>query len=162
MSCFIMDEKALAALAIATGKLLNQGFNYFGFEAPRELYDALSDCKAGVYRDYKAPLIYAKLYALNAQAYAGRYRKDVDTTPPDVNFSGLDITCPPQSAENSFAGHPWPYQLAKLIDYYCYQVGEDATRGDDLTHTMAKFARAVYAFIVQHSAEYATSPWGTL
>ena len=162
MSCFIMNEKALAALAIATEKVMNQGFNYFGFEAPRELYNALSDCKAGVYRDYNAPLIYAKLYALNARAYAGRYREDVDTTPPDVNFSGLDITRPPQYAQNSFVVQPWHYRLAKLIDCYCYQVSEDATQGDDLAHAMTELARVVHAFIVQRSTDYIAAPWGTL
>ena len=162
MSCFIMNEKALAALAIATEKVMNQGFNYFGFEAPRELYNALSDCKAGVYRDYNAPLIYAKLYALNARAYAGRYRDDLDITAPDVNFSGLDITHPPQYAQNSFVVQPWHYRLAKLIDCYCYQVSEDATRRDDLARAMHDLSNTLRGFIVQRSADYMAAPWGKL
>ena len=162
MSCFIMNEKALAALAIATEKVMNQGFNYFGFEAPRELYNALSDCKAGVYRDYNAPLIYAKLYALNARAYAGRYREDADITPPDVDFSGVDVTHAPQYADHSYKVCPWHYQLAKLVDCYCYQTDEDATRGDELAKAMRELSNTLRGFIVQHSADYMAAPWGTL
>lgn len=162
MSCFIMNEKALAALAIATGKILNQGFNYFGFEAPHVLYDALNDCKADVYRDYNAPQIYAKLYALNAQAYAGRYREDADITPPDVDFSGVDVTHAPQYADNSFKVCPWHYQLAKLVDCYCYQTDEDATRGDELIRAMRELSNTLRGFIVQHSADYIAVPWGIL
>lgn len=159
MSCYIMEPRALAALAIATEQILNMGFNYFGFDAPRALFDALEDCEnpAGF---YDARAIYGRLYALNARAYRGRYRQEADTEPPEVDFSGLTIAQPPEWHDHHATIQPWHYRLLKLMDCYTYQVDEDATAGDPLTRAMVELSAALMRHIVRNTDEYATAPWG--
>ncbi len=83
MSCFIMSDQAHAATANALEYILNSGFNRFGFDAPDSLYKALSDCRDR-YGFYCSGLIFRRLYNLNSRAYAGRYKTDADTTPPEM------------------------------------------------------------------------------
>lgn len=71
MSCMIMDPEPLAAVANATGTLLESGFGYFGFDATDRIYEAFRDCGSRGF--YDAEKIYRKLYAANAAAYDGRY-----------------------------------------------------------------------------------------
>ena len=161
MSCFIMDLRALACMAEVIGRLLNVGYNSFGFEAPRELYDALNDCidTTGFYSER---LIYDRLYALNARAYAERYKKSEEATPPDIDFSGLDIwEHPDPNGRYGYVIKPWHYRLQKLIDYYNYQTDEGTARKDPLKIAMDKLARILCAFIVRNTAEYDAAPWGT-
>lgn len=83
MSCFIMSDQAHAATANALEYILNSGFNRFGFDAPDSLYKALNDCRDR-YGFYCSGLIFRRLYDLNSRAYAGRYKTDADTTPPEM------------------------------------------------------------------------------
>ena len=157
MSCFVMDARATAALALTVEEVLNMGFNYFGFDAPPALFEALEDCKdpAGF---YQAKPIFARLYALNIRAYAGRYHEEADTTPPDVDFTGLKISQPPEA--NTVK--PWHYRWLKLVDCYIYQVEEDATARDPLALAMQDLSRVLSRFIATNSDEYAAAPWGSL
>ena len=61
MSCFVMNNEPLAALANAVETRLNCDYNYWGFEAPASLYNALADCKTSC--TYFAKDIYRRLYA---------------------------------------------------------------------------------------------------
>ena len=119
MSCFIMSDQAHAATANTLEYILNSGFNRFGFDAPDSLYKALSDCRDR-YGFYCSGLIFRRLYDLNSRAYAGRYKTDADTTPPEMP------SVPPLVQEREREDQhekllPWHYKLAKLIDCEIYQ-----------------------------------------
>ena len=163
MSCFVMKSEALAAIANAVETRLNCGYNYWGFEAPDSLYNALRDCKRSC--TYFAEEIYRSLYAVNVQAYNGRYadhEEPEDEEAPAINVNDYIVHRPTEYREHSFAVLPWHYQLAKLIDCWLYQTAEDATYKDQLRLAMQEFRDGLYHFIVQHSPEYMDAPWGEL
>ena len=117
-----MSDQAHAATANTLEYILNSGFNRFGFDAPDSLYKALSDCRDR-YGFYCSGLIFRRLYDLNSRAYAGRYKTDADTTPPEMP------SVPPLVQEQEREDQhekllPWHYKLAKLIDCEIYQASE--------------------------------------
>lgn len=75
MSVLVMSEEAHATLAEVIRTVLDEGYNFFGFEAPQSLYDALDDCEFEDIRGcYSSAKIYRKLYTLNIKAYDNRYK----------------------------------------------------------------------------------------
>ncbi len=167
MSCFIMNSESLAALGSATAARLNLSYSFWGFEASRELYNALTDCRTCGH--YSERAVYDRLYALNVWAYCGRYDEPFNPeniTGPDVNMARYAIHRKPEyQANNSavnFAVQPWHYQLAQLLDCYIYQTAEDTTYNAPLRLALAKFRDDLYAFIVTHSPQYTALSWGRL
>lgn len=161
MSCFVMNPEPLAAIANAVEARLNCDYNYWGFEAPASLYDALRDCKTSC--TYFAEAIYRKLYAVNVRAYNGRYEsheEPVDEEAPTIDGNKYIVHRPPEYQEHSFAVRPWHFQLAKLLDCWLYQTLEDATYGNPLRLAMAEFRDGLYGFIVSHSPCYVENRWG--
>ena len=149
-----------AATANTLEYILNSGFNRFGFDAPDSLYKALSDCRDR-YGFYCSGLIFRRLYDLNSRAYAGRYKTDADTTPPEMP------SVPPLVQEREREDQhekllPWHYKLAKLIDCEIYQASEDATRKDPLLLALIDFSRVYTHFLVSNTADYNAAPWGTI
>lgn len=162
MSCFVMNPEPLAAIANAVETRLNCNYNYWGFEAPASLYDALRDCKTS--RTYFAEEIYKKLYAVNVRAYNGRYEGHAEPggeEAPTIDMSKYILHHPPEYCKNSFAVCLWHYQLAKLLDCWLYQTSEDATRADPLRLAMGEFRDSLYSFIVMHSPQYCDLSWST-
>ena len=163
MSCLIMDAGPLAAIANAVEMLLNCGYDYFGFDSPDSLLAAARDCRASTL--YSATMLYRKLYALNIAAYNGRYsthEQPADDEAPDVDLSKYRVHCPPEYADHHHAVRPWHFRLAKLLDFWIYQVSEDATRSDDFVVAMRDFRDCLFQFIVQRSSEYDRYGWGRL
>lgn len=158
MICLMMNEKALAAIALATENLLNMGYDAWGFDAPEILFEALRDCEneRGFFHTEK---IYEKLYVLNSRAYAGRYKEPVNIIPPEVDFSSLHLWKRPE-----YNGHyiikEWHYKLLKLLDCFNYQTAEQATSRDPLKKAMDELARVLSCFIARNSAAYEAAPWG--
>lgn len=104
MSCFVMNNETLAALANAVETRLNCDYNYWGFDAPASLYDALADCKTSC--TYYAEDIYRKLYALNVRAYNGRYanhEEPENEEAPIIDGSKYIVHHPPEYREHGFA-----------------------------------------------------------
>jgi len=158
-----MKSEAMAAIANAVEARIVYGYNYWGFEAPDSLYDALRDCMDP--STCFPEEIYRKLYAVNVRAYNGRYEsheEPADEEAPAINVKKYAIHRPAEYREHSFAIFPWHYQLAKLIDCWLYQTLEDATRADPLRLAMEEFRDGIYHFIVQHSPEYMDARWGDL
>ena len=127
---------------------------------PDSLYKALSDCRDR-YGFYCSGLIFRRLYDLNSRAYAGRYKTDADTTPPEMP------SVPPLVQEREREDQhekllPWHYKLAKLIDCEIYQASEDATRKDPLLLALIDFSRVYTHFLVSNAADYNAAPWGTI
>lgn len=161
MSCFVMEPRAIAAIASNVSKLLNMGYEAWGFSAPDSLYDALSDC-TDIAHFYQEEAIYKCLYEVNARAYAGRYNDPgIDTDAPKVDFCGLHIW-----EHVEYNGHyiimPWHYKFLKLVDCYNYQTSEDATRTDPLKKAMDELSHVLCAFIARNSDYYEKAPWGNL
>ncbi|MCI8351949.1 MAG: hypothetical protein HFJ86_12445 [Oscillospiraceae bacterium] len=163
MSCMVMKKEPLAALANAVEARLNCDYGFWGFEAPKSLYEAFRDC--WVYGAFSAEAIYNKLYAFNIKAYNSRYaghEKPGDDIAPAVHLSRYKIHHGPEYREHGFAVRPWHYHLAKLLDFYIYQTNEDATYRDQLWEAMQEFSTHLKSFIVQNSLDYTDGKWGEL
>lgn len=158
MSCLMMNEKALAAIALATENLLNMGYNAWGFEAPESLFEALRDCE-NERGFFDAKLVYSRLYILNSRAYAGRYNEPVSLMIPEVNFSSVRLWERPEYNEY-YTIKDWHYKLLKLLDCFNYQTSEQATSRDPLKKAMEEFARVLSCFIARNSAAYEAASWG--
>ena len=160
MSCFIMSNDALAATANTLESILNCGFGRYGFSAPGSLYKALEDCYDR-YKFYCNGLIFRRLYDLNSRAYAGRYKTQVDSIPPEMP----DV--PSLTQTRQWENHhekllPWHYKFSKLLRCLIYQCSEDATRNDSLFLALIDFDQEYNAFLVSNTAEWAAEPWGRL
>ncbi|MEG1477119.1 MAG: hypothetical protein RSC38_05250 [Oscillospiraceae bacterium] len=157
MSSFIMSAKSLSILANTLEKVLNMGFNRFGFDAQSNLKEVLSDC-CDDYKFYSDEKIFFRLSLLNATAVSARYH-DENADAPDFS-DALSIV-----AERDFkAGHeiilPWHFQFCKLLDCFLYQCDEVYAREDELFLALSAFSQDYKSFIVSNSAEYCSFPWG--
>lgn len=159
MSCLMMNEKALAAIALSVESLLNIGYNAWGFEAPESLFEALRDCE-NEFSSFYAEKIYEKLYILNFRSYAGRYKEPLNITPPDVDFSSVKLWERPEYNNGFYTIKEWHYKLLKLLDCFNYQTSEQTTSRDPLKKAMDEFARVLSGFIARNSAAYEAAPWG--
>ena len=163
MSCMIMNYESLAALANAVEARLNCGYDYWGFEAPDNLFRELSDCKTTYL--YSAEDIYRRLYALNVRAYNGRYgdhEETEDETAPVIDGSKYVVHRPPEYREHGFAVQDWHYHLAQLLDFWLYQTSESATHNEPLRLAMQDFRDILFRFIIRNSPQYADMRWGSL
>lgn len=159
MSCFVMSDNTLAALADTLERVLNSGFNRFGFSAPDSLYKALDDCW-NKYGFYSSDLIFKRLYDLNGRAYNGRYKDKASLLEIPEMPEGITLV-QPREREN---GHerllPWHYQFAKSLDCLIYQASEDATRSDPLFLALIDLSRIYKAFLVENTDGYSNALWG--
>ena len=160
MSCFIMKNESLAALADTLEYIGNFGFNRFGFEFPASLHKALSDCRDR-HNSYVSRLIFQRLYSLNCAAYAGRYTDTAADILPDMPRVSA-ITEPRQYANYHETLLPWHYKFCKLLDCLIYQITEDATINDPLRLALVDFSVSYKSFLVSNTAEYAAAPWGCI
>lgn len=163
MSCLIMNLEPLAALANAVEARLNCGFDYWGFDVPDSLPQALNDCQTS--GCFCADDIYSKLYALNVRAYNCRYKnheEPADETAPSFDGNRYVIHHGPTYREHGFAVCPWHFHLARILDFWLYQTGEEATRKDPLRLAMKEFQYCLYSFIIRNSAQYHIGRWGDL
>lgn len=165
MSCMMMNHNALYALADTVAAITTHGFNYFGFEAPRSLYDALQKrgC-VGAWGNAHTGDVYAALYRLNLAAYNGRYPDHTDPAEALPIPAPIPATLyrPLEWVDYYASVQPWHYHLAKLLSFYTYQTAEDATNADTLRLALVELERILCAFIVQHSTEWSAAPWGTI
>lgn len=165
MSCFIMNDSALSALADFIGCLLNHGYNYFGFCAPDLLHIELKDCyERGFYREEK---IYNRLYALNVSAYRGRYPEETVEYMPDYKetIKYKQAVYGPMNPDDERSGYtaqaqPWHFEMLKRLDCFLYQCAEDATLNTDLYKALKALQVELMRFICQHSTAYTAHEWG--
>lgn len=157
MSCFIMETRAIAALARGMETILNSGYAFAGFEAPAALAEALEDCR-DKYGYYEEKRIFTALYDLNAAAFAGRYKEEQEPAPewPD-NVPRL-LTRPAYNGYYQPGADFWKYY--KLLDCLIYQTSEDATRDNALYKALLGFSRVLAAYLVRNCAAYDAAEWG--
>lgn len=116
MSCMIMNPEPLDAIANAAEMLLNCGYEYFGFDAPRSMHEVFQDCQTGY--SYDAYGIYKKLYAVNIAAYNGRYKgheTPADCEAPTIDCSRYTVHKRPEYAEHHHAVLPWFHWFPLLL-----------------------------------------------
>lgn len=164
MSCMIMNHEALAALANAVEYRLVFSYDYWGFEASRNLRPVLLNGTTSG-RLFLGKDIYSRLYLLNVQAYKGRYKKYEEPAleeVPDIDSSAYAIHHRVEYKKYHYVVQPWHYHLAKLLDFWLYQTNEDITRNDPLRLAMQEFRDDLYNFIVMNSLQYNDVQWGNL
>lgn len=164
MSCFILNDRALAALADGMEKTLNMGYNFAGMDAPQNLRDVLEESCADKYGFFEAKLIYNELYKLNARAYTGRYPYDpADETPPDFPaVSPLVQLIEWDGAARCFKITPEHFKYMKLLECLIYQCAEDATYRDPLYLALKDFRNNLCFFLVHNNPHYTAASWGAL
>ena len=160
MSCIQLSTRHIAAVADGLAHLLNSSTMY-RLEAPPELFRALQSCKESGGYCYDDRKIYAVLYKLNETACEDRYKMEPDDTdevpampqtfPHLLNF--LNYRDGRYIVDRDF------HAFVKLLDSFIYQCEEDVNRDNELLDALILTSRALYAFIVQNTAEYNDADW---
>ena len=156
MSCFVMKPEAISKIATYTAALLNMGYNYFGMEQPDELAAALHDCR-DIYGLYDSKKVYEKLYALNLEAYNGRYSENNDYIPP---YKGLIAYKKPEYKDGHYKVDKWMLEMSNRLSCFRYQCCEDATYGTDLYNAIGKLIDRLNSYIVQNMKAWHDAKWG--
>lgn len=157
MSCFVMEARALAALARGMETILDLGYNYAGFEAPAALAEALKDCcdNCGFFEEKK---IFAALFDLNMQAYAGRYKEETEPAPEWPDNVPCLLARPTYNRYYQPGADFWKY--LKLLDCLIYQITEDATHAAPLRAALVDFSRTLAGYLARNCAAYDSAEWG--
>lgn len=168
MSCIIMNDEPVSALADFLACLLNNGHHYFGFDAPETLKRELRVCYERGY--YQEKSIFYLLSALNREAYGGRWGTDRltvdDTTPvysPNTKYKPVEYG--PMNPADARSGYdaqvrPWHYEMVKRLDCFIYQCYEKPADETELFKALVKLRDRMTLWIVQHSPEYTAHKWG--
>lgn len=162
MSCMQLSTRHIAAVSDGLAFLLNAAPNTMpSLEPSPELFRALQSCKESGGYCYDDRKIYAVLYKLNEAAYEGRYQMEQDgadevpampqTFPHLLHF--LNYSDGRYIVDRNF------HAFAKLLDCFIYQCEEDVNRDSPILKALSGTSRALYAFIVQNSADYAAAEW---
>lgn len=160
MSCMMLSARIHATVAETVAAIMNMGYNYFGFESPVSLFQALEDC-ADDFNYYDSSKIYHRLYILNNRAYNGRYKSNIIPLVPDMPT--VSKLYEPRCGENHHdVIKPWHYKFAKLLDCLIYQLEEDATKKDPLVIALIEFNHNYRAFLVTNNDEYSRAPWANI
>lgn len=157
MSCFVMEPRAIAALARGMETILNIGYTFAGFTAPTTLAVALLPCR-DKYDFYDEKQIFKMLYDLNEAAYAGRYKEEPSPAPDWPEDVPRLLTRPTYNGYYKPNENFWKYY--KLLDCLVYQTSEDATRDNALYLALLDFSRVLAAYLVRNCAAYNAAEWG--
>lgn len=164
MSCIQLSTQHTAAVAHGLAFLLNGagGMDLLScdvitpqtcraFKSCMYPYDSLFDDRR----------IYAVLYRLNESAYEDRYQiqpDELDGAPAmPQNFPYLLHTLIWDNGHYTIDRDF--YAFAKLLDSFIYQCSEDVNRDSEVLAALSAISRALYAFIVHNSADYAAAEW---
>ena len=153
MSCVISKPEKVSRVANFISRLLNQGYNSFGFEAPRSVFEAFQDCqdKHGYYSDSK---IYTALVELNFKAYNGRYDEINEIDEKEFKNPNEDIWEPREKYAQR-----WHYKILKDLHSVHYQLVEDATDKDPKTKALSELAKTVAMYIATENEIYESFSW---
>ena len=166
MSCFIMSEKPVAALADFIAALMNGGYNAFGMEAPNSLSRALFDFDGPeCYRRgfWEASLIYNELHRVNVAAYVGRYSHNAEALEDAQAWEEYKPN--PRHEYHSTSGgqwtvKPWHYELDKRLSCFLYQITEDATYKTPIYNALRDLQHEIRGYIVSRAEEWQRLQWG--
>ena len=162
MSCIQLSARHIAAVADGLAFLLNAAPGTMPSLGPfPELFRVLQSCKESGGYCYDDRKIYAVLYKLNETACEDRYKMEPDDTgevptmpqnfPHLLHF--LNYHDGRYIVDRNF------HAFAKLLDSFIYQCEEDVNRDSELLKVLSDTSRALYAFIVQNTADYSSAEW---
>lgn len=166
MSCFMVRNESISALAGWMESLLNGGFNTHYMEAPEMLYIELRGDCADRYGFFSAEKIFSRLYDLNARAYIGRYAKNhPEVLEECYPFAPVEYEENRKHRRGEWGeGHavvsPWHYEMQKRLDCFIYQCTEDANNGNELLSALVDLSRTLAGFIVRNNDAYCAAEWG--
>ena len=164
MSCMIVAADTVSKVSCFIARLLNQGFNSFGFSADELCHMAFKDCmNCGRYNE---EMIYRSLFGLNYKAYESRYcppaREDYSEEIPDnpnlrfweeltrkMDPIGNGMMC--EVVQN------WHYEAYKGVEHLHYQLDEDINRNDVKVEALDRIMKTLAQFIVCHAPAYYAS-----
>lgn len=157
MSCFIVSDETLSKIGNFISRLLNQGYNSFGFEVGREVFFAFEDCIIDGF--CSSNRVYEELYKLNVKSYNGRYKEE--------NIEELEIPKNPnidiwkdRKIENRIEiAQKWHYEILKNLQCLHYQLIEDVTYEDVKTKALEKIINTLAIFIATHNEIYDGISW---
>lgn len=166
MSCWIVNEKPLAALADFIAALMNGGFNAFGMEAPDSLPQALYNIDGPeCYRCgfWEPEPIYDALHAVNVAAYTGRYSHNPEALEEVEQWEKYQPN--PRHEYHSTTGgkwavKPWHYEMDKRLACYLYQITEDATYKTPIYNALRDLQHTLRGYIVCNTPEWDKYKWG--
>lgn len=153
MSCAISRPEKVSQVANFISRLLNQGYNSFGFEVPRDVFEAFEDCKDN-HGYYSSDKIYTALVELNFKAYNGRYNETNVIDEEKFKNPDIDIWEP----RTKYAQR-WHYEILKALHSVHYQLVEDATSKDPKTKTLSKLSKIVAEYIATSNEIYESISW---
>lgn len=155
MSCVIVNNKVMSITANLICRMLNAGFDSFGFEIPNELESAFNGCYCN--RAYSVAKIYNRLYELNFKAYAERYGASASATfktfMDDSQYQMVDIDIWENRAGDDHT-RDWHYQALKCLQEVYYQLCEGEVYGYEETRAIYTLITTFALFIATHTEEY--------
>ena len=157
MSCMLVNDENLSKIGNFLARLLNCGYNSFGFSADREIHSAFKDCIVSYY--YDSNRIYEELYKLNVKAYNSRYKEEnVDELYIPKN-QNIDIWQGREMENGIEIAQKWHYEILKHLQCLHYQLTEDITSGDIKTKAIEKLINTIAMYIVTHNKIYGNISW---
>lgn len=158
MSSYLMKPKPVSEIADFIACVLNNGFNYFGFEGNNHLVCALSQCRTSMF--YSENIIYKLLSELNVKAVCANDEKvnvvweEYKKYPPVYHPHHYDVK------EEHFCIEHWHYELLKKLDCFLYQCDENSVINTELFIGVSKLRDTLSNFIVTNNPTYASIKWG--
>lgn len=158
MSCLLTSPETISNISNFAEKLLNIGYDFFGFCANEELYIELLDCQTSGHFD--ACKIYARLCEMNQQAYQGRYNEAETIQYPPCDLSAtITKRMVINDQYHTAAVQQWHFEMLKHLDFYIYQCSENTTSRSDLFKAITGLRAELANFILMHSVEYLKENW---
>lgn len=162
MSCRIQSPENVAIIASFIKRLLDHGYNSFGFQANYTVFSAFNDCQANGF--YNARMIYEKLYEANFKAYNDRYKIIPETSTLYQEcidaFQDIDIWKPRVVENLKDVPQEWHYRVFKNLQFLQYQILDNDTADNDPVFKALEVLIATLAmFIITHSKEYLEADW---
>lgn len=180
MSCMISSPDTIAMIANFIALIGNTGANSFMLELPKETREAFKNCRDN-YGYFEANKIARLLILENERAYCSRYKVAEQLT--DSNYFGF--VCPwsdvleidfynfervKGNKENNFAFPAWVggrydvftasyMQLFKSLQFYIYQVSEDATANGVVYKGLEALKNAVAVWLCENTELYNVAKW---
>lgn len=163
MSCMIQKKENVAIIAAFISRLLNHGYNSFGFEADICVFDAFKDCQnAGFYNDH---MIYDKLYETNYKAYNKRYPDEMGLSWEDYKetesfkYALNDLWKPRLVENNTDVPQEWHYKVLKCVQFLMYQVSDIDDMENPVYKALVSLEAKIAMFIIINSSIYKNIDW---
>lgn len=159
MSCWILRENSVSAVANLVADVMNLGHNGTGLynQYSFELSEAFKDCRKS--DGWVSPeKVYEKLYMLNYAAYNGRYPKSQEKV--DIpEFPNYYLWSKPEYKNGNYILEQRHFQMYKTLQCFIYQCNEDANNGSKTLEALQKLQSELCGFLVTENDMYKKAEW---